>query len=229
MGRFLIRIHHFYLLGIAILRKMRILVSIKIQSFFKRAPVDIQWARAFRIGRHVRIWLHPMKSHKIRIGRYAAFGDDILIEMRGGELILEDYIEMRGHDILKVGGRLHIEGGTFVTGMSHNCIIHCGKSIRIGKYTTLGENSSMYDGEHVHTMDPEASFYLHGENILDPIDIGRNCYIGARCAIMGGVTIGDCAMIGTNSVVTKDIPGYSLSAGAPAKVIKTYKPANEPS
>ena len=225
MDRTLLRIHHFYLLGIAMLRKRRILASLKIQSFFKKAPIDIQWARAYRIGKNVRIWLHPGQSHKIRFGPYLYLGDDTLIEMRGGELIFEERVELRGHDILKIGGRFHIEGGNFVTGMSHNCMIHCGKSIRLGKFTTLGENTSLYDGEHIHTMDPEFSFYLHGENILKPIDIGRNCYIGARCGIMGGVTLEDCTIVGTNSVVTKDLPGYCLAAGIPAKVIKTFEPA----
>jgi len=225
MGRYLIRLRDFYLLGIAILRKMRIIASLKVQSFFLRSPVDIQWSRAFRIGKNVKFRLFPMRSNKIRIGRHVILGDETLVEMRGGELILEDRTEFRRNNILKVDGRLHVEEGP--AGLTYNCTIHCGKSIRIGKWSTVGEGSSMYDGEHIHTMDPDVSFYLHSENIFEPIDIGRNCYIGARCAIMRGVTIGDCAVIGSNSVVTKDIPGYTLSTGTPARVIKTYEPAKK--
>lgn len=50
--------------------------------------------------------------------------------------------------------------------------------------------------------------------------IGDNVQIGMRAMIMPGVTIGDGAVIGANSVVTKDIPPYAIVAGQPAKIIK---------
>ena len=52
------------------------------------------------------------------------------------------------------------------------------------------------------------------------ITIGNDVWIGMKCIIMGGVTIGDGAVIGAGSVVTKDVPPYSVCAGVPAKHIK---------
>lgn len=52
------------------------------------------------------------------------------------------------------------------------------------------------------------------------VHIGNNVWIGQNACIMPGVTIADGAIIAANSVVTHDIPAYSVAAGAPAKVIK---------
>lgn len=49
--------------------------------------------------------------------------------------------------------------------------------------------------------------------------IGNNVFIGAGAKILGGVTIGDYAKIGANTVVLKDVPSHSLAVGVPAKII----------
>lgn len=61
----------------------------------------------------------------------------------------------------------------------------------------------------------ERSMYSKG-----PVVIGNNVWLGNNVCVMPGVTIGDGAIIGANSVVTHDIPAYSVAAGIPAKVIK---------
>jgi len=51
--------------------------------------------------------------------------------------------------------------------------------------------------------------------------IGHNVWIGARASILRGVSIGDNAVIGANSVVVSDVPEGAVVAGAPAQIIKT--------
>ena len=58
-------------------------------------------------------------------------------------------------------------------------------------------------------------------DMIRPISIGSNVYIGIRTIIMPGVTIGDNVVVGAGSIVTKDIPAGSIAVGAPAKVIKS--------
>ena len=53
--------------------------------------------------------------------------------------------------------------------------------------------------------------------------IGKNVWIGDKATVLPGVTIGDSVIIGANSVVTKDIPAYSIVGGNPAKIIKTLQ------
>lgn len=50
----------------------------------------------------------------------------------------------------------------------------------------------------------------------------KGCYIGPRTVIMDGVSIGECAIIAAGSIVTKDIPSYSIAMGSPARVVKTF-------
>ena len=75
--------------------------------------------------------------------------------------------------------------------------------------------------------------YFHGNrmDIISPICIGNNVYIGQGAFIMPGVTIGDNCVIGAAAVVTKDIPANSVAVGIPASVIKSidtyYKNAIE--
>ncbi|KAA5607168.1 acyltransferase [Roseospira marina] len=51
--------------------------------------------------------------------------------------------------------------------------------------------------------------------------IGRNCFIGANAIIMPGIRIGDECIVGSGSVVTKDVPSHSVVAGNPARVVKS--------
>lgn len=55
-----------------------------------------------------------------------------------------------------------------------------------------------------------------------PVVIGNNVWVGEQVSILSGVKIGDGSVIGANSVVTKDIPSYSIAVGNPAKVIKFF-------
>ena len=58
--------------------------------------------------------------------------------------------------------------------------------------------------------------------ICKPIVISDRVWIGANCVITAGVTLGKHCVIGAGSIVTKDIPDYSIAVGNPAKVVKQY-------
>lgn len=54
-----------------------------------------------------------------------------------------------------------------------------------------------------------------------PVHIGKNAWIGAGSTILPGVIVGDYAVVGAGSIVTKDVPAWTIVAGNPARVIKT--------
>lgn len=55
------------------------------------------------------------------------------------------------------------------------------------------------------------------------IEIGNDVWIGANCTVLSGVQIGDCCIIGANSLINKNIPEYSLAYGNPVKIIKDLR------
>jgi maltose O-acetyltransferase len=65
--------------------------------------------------------------------------------------------------------------------------------------------------------------YVYGE----PITIGNNVWFGGHCVVLSGVTIGDNAVIGAGSVVTKDIPAGAVAAGNPARVLRYLSPEDQ--
>ena len=57
---------------------------------------------------------------------------------------------------------------------------------------------------------------------IEPIVLKKGCCVGMRSIVMPGVTIGEGAIVGIGSLVTKDVPPYSLAVGSPAKVVKEF-------
>ncbi len=105
-----------------------------------------------------------------------------------------------------------------------NCHITAINSISIGDNLLTGTNVLITDNshgqstrEHMSMPFTERPLYSKG-----PVTIGDNVWLGNNVCVMPGVNIGDGAIIGANSVVTHDIPAYSVAAGIPAKVIKQF-------
>ena len=114
--------------------------------------------------------------------------------------------------------------GNAVT-ITDNCYISCANKIEISDGVLLGENVFVTDNFHgdnsVEQIDTPPN--QRPLKIGSPVYIGKNVWVGRNVCIMPGVTIGYGCVIGANSVVTHDIPAYSVAAGVPAKVIKTIE------
>ncbi len=95
--------------------------------------------------------------------------------------------------------RIHIEDGVWI---ASQCLLLCHRRI-LNDYT-VGDDYNMlpYKKEDIY--------------------LKRGCCIGMRSIIMPGVTIGEGSIVGVGSLVTKDIPPYSLAVGQPAKVVKSF-------
>jgi acetyltransferase-like isoleucine patch superfamily enzyme len=109
-------------------------------------------------------------------------------------------------------------------GLSSSVIV-AGNSIEIGEGTIFGAGSMVLDNDF-HVLGPEFSWLTEYSKNSKPIKIGRGCFIGTRSIILKGVTLGDRVVIGAGSVVTKDVPAYSVAAGNPARVVRTLPNPN---
>ena len=109
----------------------------------------------------------------------------------------------------------NIEFGGFVY-INHNSVfLDCAK-IKIGDKTFIGPNCGFYTA--IHPLN--ATERTKGYESAKPITIGEQVWIGGNVTILPGVNIGDRAVIGAGSVVTKDIPSDVVAVGNPCKVIK---------
>ncbi len=98
-----------------------------------------------------------------------------------------------------------------------NCTIYPGVSI--GRYTMLAQNIQIIGSDHRFDIAGTPCTFS-GRPKLVKTKIGRDVWIGANSIIMCGITIGDGSIIAAGSVVTKDIPPYSIMGGIPAKFIR---------
>lgn len=94
--------------------------------------------------------------------------------------------------------------------------IRCMERINIGSQCSIGRNVMIMD------FDAHRIHYESGEknSITAPVSIGNHVWIGAEAIILKGVTIGDGAVIGAGSVVTRDVESCAIVVGNPARVIK---------
>jgi virginiamycin A acetyltransferase len=120
--------------------------------------------------------------------------------------------------------------GDYTYGFHRECFIsyHPEDRISIGKFCSIANGVRFIFGNHnldfVSTF-PFRALCLNGPSYADaiskgPIIIGNDVWIGASSLILSGVTIGDGAVVAAGSVVTKDVPPYSVVGGVPAKTIK---------
>jgi acetyltransferase-like isoleucine patch superfamily enzyme len=88
--------------------------------------------------------------------------------------------------------------------------------VTIGTRTMIGPNVSIFAGTHETDV---RSRRQHVEYAA-PITIGDDCWIGGHVTILPGVTVGQGSTVGACSVVTRDIPSWSVAVGSPARVIR---------
>jgi maltose O-acetyltransferase len=96
-----------------------------------------------------------------------------------------------------------------------NCVLLDVCRIRIGAYSLLGPGVQVVTP--LHPMDPQLR---RRQEYGRPVDIGSDVWIGGGAIVLPGVRIGDGAVIGAGSVVTRDVPAGMFAAGNPCRVIR---------
>lgn len=113
---------------------------------------------------------------------------------------------------------------------------HVGKDIFVGDHVVVdsGHADMIYIEDHVHIAggsrllchQRNLSHYFQGEDyaqlgyIIKPIVLKKGCLIGMESFVMPGVTVGEGAIVGAGSLVTKDVPAWTIATGRPARVVK---------
>jgi acetyltransferase-like isoleucine patch superfamily enzyme len=109
----------------------------------------------------------------------------------------------------------------FITLTRHHSlvILDCG-IVKIGSRVQFGPFVSIFAATHETSVQSRRD----GVEYAISVSIGDDCWIGGNTTIMPGVKIGKGCTIGASSVVTKDIPDFSVAIGSPARVVKKVDP-----
>ena len=153
----------------------------------------------------------------LQIGKDCIVGGEFIFESQSGEIV--------------IGNHSYIGGGQFI----------CRSKIEIGNNVTIAWGGTVYDHdshsldymERRRDIDDELKDLRNGHNMIlhknwdvvnsKPIKICDDAWIGMNVTILKGVTIGEGAIVGACSVVTKDVPAWTVVAGNPAKLVKQLK------
>lgn len=100
----------------------------------------------------------------------------------------------------------------------HLTIIDCAL-VDIGARVMIGPNVSIFTATH----ETEVQSRRDDIEFAKPVRIGDDCWIGGHAVILPGVTIGQGCTIAAASIVTKDVPAWSIVMGSPAKVVRKVK------
>jgi maltose O-acetyltransferase len=108
------------------------------------------------------------------------------------------------------GYNIHLGRGVF---LNFNCVLLDVMSIHIGDGTQVGPAVQIYAADHPRDRENR----LAGLECGKPVMIGKNVWIGGGAILLPGITVGDDAVIGAGSVVTRDIAPGATVAGNPAR------------
>lgn len=180
--------------------------------------------------------LHASISPQTKAGRqFLRFGTGSLIMWKPTTIFNERYISI-GNDTL-IGPGVALSAGMVpgqecltspVVTIGDRCLIGKGSGI-VGHFSiTIGND--VWTGHHVYITDQNHGYTDVNIPISQqsqperPVSIGDGSWLGHGSIVLPGVTIGEHVVVGANSVVTHDIPAYSVAVGSPARVIRRYNP-----
>ena len=166
-------------------------------------------------------WVHPLFQ-----GRCASFGKNVTIERLP---FISGHVEIHVGNNVRFGGRISIMSGRIFdrpklvikdhAEIGWNVILVVNREVTIEEHARVSFDCRISDSDgHPHQADLRARNLPPDPRDVRPVRICRHAWIGNGSHVMKGVTIGEGAIIGANSVVITPIPPYALALGNPAEV-----------
>ena len=106
----------------AAVRRAAFVARIRAAAAWNNASVDLDIADDVVLGHGIRVSFQPWSENRLRIGSACRIEDDVLIQLKGGTIVLGERVELRRGVVLNVAGRLEMQGDNPV---SWNSVIHC--------------------------------------------------------------------------------------------------------
>jgi acetyltransferase-like isoleucine patch superfamily enzyme len=139
--------------------------------------------------------LQISKRGKVRFGRFTWIGDGTKIRCHEGEVV--------------IGAK---------TVLGQECTISAYRHVRIGEECVVADRAMFIDFDH-GVVEVERPIRQQGIYMRD-VEVGSNVWVGYGACVLRGVRVGDNSVIGTNTVVTKDVPANAVVGGVPARILR---------
>ena len=164
----------------------------------------------------------------------------LLFRHMGSGSFVSPFIQSVGLDCVSLGNRSRISRNTRLLALKRysaqsftpsitigdnvsvgfGCTLSCVNQLNIGHDVTIGDNVYIADSHHDYSN--PVSSVLDQPLLPGKISIGQGAWIGYGAFLAGDVSVGEHAVVGANSVVTRSIDAYTVVAGAPAKLVKRF-------
>lgn len=153
------------------------------------------------------------RAMRLKGEKYISVGDGTFIDSGVQLTAWDSHNGLRFTPSITIGNHCAIRNNAHITAIN---------SITIGDDLLTGTNVLITDNSHGMTTREHMCLPFNERPMVSkgPVVIGSKVWLGNNVCVMSGVTIGDGVIIGANSVVTHDVPAYSVAVGIPAKVIK---------
>lgn len=158
---------------------------------------------------------------KIRIGKNCLIGDNCLLEAKtDGSISIGDDVSIGRGCLIRCGlGSIEIGNNTRIAAYSHISAI--GATVKLGRNVLVASYCCIIGDSSPDVSLVDVPMICQSTTDSKGIVIGEDIWLGAGVSVLDGVNIRTGSVIGAGSVVTKDIPEYSIAVGVPARVIKS--------
>jgi acetyltransferase-like isoleucine patch superfamily enzyme len=195
--------------------RRRLIRRIKWNAWLVNARVDVAIAKTAEIARDVRVEIKAGRRSAIRIGDRVQVTSGVLLRIWGGTLDAQTSCTLRQDCTVTVKGHLTI--GPRVA-IGRGAQVHADGRMVLGFAVGIAEHATVLDTNH--TFNDVPTFVLDKPIKQADVTIEPFAFVGSSAVVTPGVTIGRNSAVGALSVVTKDVPPYTLVAGAPAKPLR---------
>ncbi len=132
----------------------------------------------------------------------------------GDETKIGTFVEIQGG--ASIGSRVKISSHTFIC-----------EGVTIEDYVFIGHGVMFINDAYPRSTNLDGSLQTAADWKCVPTLIKKGASVGSNATILCGITVGEGAIVGAGSVVTKDVPPYTIVAGNPARVLRKIEPATQ--
>jgi acetyltransferase-like isoleucine patch superfamily enzyme len=164
-----------------------------------------------------RLRIHSEFMRRRAFARWPVHGN-LLEAFREGRLEVGEHTLFEPHVWITAPGEARVRIGS-QSFLNIGVMVAAHQLVEIGDHCMFANGCFVSDANHRYD-DPDKPVPWQGFTTKGPTRVGDNVWCGANVVITSGVTVGERCVIGANSVVTQNLPPFSIVFGAPARVVK---------